>query len=219
MFEHTRGQFAVSLWDAEKRLLVLGRDRVGICPLYYAESEGWLLWASEIKALFASGFVQPRPDRRGLDDFFCFYSAGTTRTFFEGIRSLTPGHYLTAQNGRIALQKYWDLDFPDKGQEVRAADETKLVDELEHLLRQAVRRRLRSDVPVGSYLSGGVDSSTILALAIQESRHPVRSFTIGLREDAGTDEHTQAMDTAQRLGSPLTPILMHAATSPMPFRN
>jgi asparagine synthase (glutamine-hydrolysing) len=209
LFERARGQFAVSLWDADNRRLLLGRDRVGICPLYYAESDGWMLWASEIKALFASGLVAPRPDARGIDDFFCFYSAGTTRTFFEGVRSLTPGHYLHIQDGRSSLHKYWDLDFPDRGEERHSSEETKRIDELEHLLRQAVRRRLRGDVPVGSYLSGGVDSSTILALAVQESRRPVRSFTIGLREGAGKDEHGQAEETAGRLGSPLTPILMN----------
>jgi asparagine synthase (glutamine-hydrolysing) len=208
MFDRARGQFAVSLWNAQQRVLLLGRDRVGICPLYYTETEGWLLWASEIKALFASGFVRPRPDARALDDFFCFFSAGTTRTFFEGVRSLPPGRYLKVQDGRVAQHQYWDLDFPDAGEELQVADDSKLIDELEHLLRQSVRRRLRGDVPVGSYLSGGVDSSTVLALAVQESTHPVRSFTIGLRQHAGIDEHAQAMDTAERLGSPLTPILM-----------
>jgi asparagine synthase (glutamine-hydrolysing) len=208
LFERARGQFAVALWDAAKRCLLLGRDRVGICPLYYAEAEGWLLWASEIKALFASGLVSPRPDRRGIDDFFCFYSAGTSRTFFEEVRSLPPGHFLHVQEGRIQLHKYWDLDFPDWGDELRADDVTKLVEELEHLLRQSIRRRLRGDVPVGSYLSGGVDSSTVLALAMQESRQRVRSFTVGLRSGAGTDEHTQVEETAQRLGAPLTTLLM-----------
>jgi asparagine synthase (glutamine-hydrolysing) len=207
-FEQARGQFAVALWDAGQRLLLLGRDRVGICPLFYAQADGWLLWASEIKALLASGFVPPRADPRGIDHFFCFYTTGTTRTFFEGIRSLPPGHYLQVRDGLIALRRYWDLDFPDAGEERRADDESKLADELEHLLRQAVRRRLRGDVPVGSYLSGGVDSSTILALAAQESRHPVRSFTVGLRGDAGHDEHEQAEETAGWLGSPLTPVLM-----------
>jgi asparagine synthase (glutamine-hydrolysing) len=209
LFERARGQFAVSLWDADSRRLLLGRDRLGICPLFYAEADGWLLWASEIKGLFASGFVTPRSDPRGIDDFFCFYSAGTTRTFFEGVRALTPGHFLRAEEGRISLEKYWDLDFPDRGEEEQLAEETKLIDELEHLLRQAVRRRLRGDVPVGSYLSGGVDSSLVLELAVQESRHPVHSFTIGLSEGAGKDEHPQAEETAGRLGSPLTAIRMN----------
>jgi asparagine synthase (glutamine-hydrolysing) len=208
MFDHARGQFAVALWDAERRVLLLGRDRVGICPMYYAEADGWLLWASEIKALLASGLVRPRPDVRAVDDFFCFFSAGTRRTFFEGILSLSPGRYLRVHEGRFSLHPYWDLDFPDAGDERQEADDAKLIDELEHLLRQSVRRRLRGDVPVCAYLSGGVDSSTILALAIQESKHPVRSFTVGLRQGAGTDEHVQAAETAERLGSPLTPILM-----------
>lgn len=207
LFEQARGQFAVSLWDAENRVLLLGRDRVGICPLFYTQADGWLLWASEIKALLASGLVRPRADPRGLDHFFCFYTTGTTRTFFEGVRSLPPGHYLQVRDSRISLHKYWDLDFPDADSE-RQDDETKLADELEQLLRQAVRRRLRGDVPVGAYLSGGVDSSTILALATQECRHPVRSFTVGLRGDSGFDEHTQAEETAERFGSPLTPVLM-----------
>ncbi len=208
IFERARGQFAVALWDAEQQVLLLGRDRVGICPLYYAEADGWLLWASEIKALLASGLVHPRPDVRAIDDFFCFFSAGTRRTFFEGVYSLPPGRYLRVHEGRVALHQYWDLDFPDAGDERQVAEDDKLIDELEHLLRQSVRRRLRGDVPVGAYLSGGVDSNTILALAVQESKHPVRSFTIGLRQGAGTDEHGQAAETAQRLGSPLTPILM-----------
>jgi asparagine synthase (glutamine-hydrolysing) len=209
MFDQARGQFAVSLWDAEQRVLLLGRDRVGICPLYYTEADGWLLWASEIKALLASGLVRPLPDARAIDDFFCFFSAGTTRTFFEEIRSLPPGRYLRVHDGRVAMHQYWDLDFPDAGDELQFADDTKLIDEFEDLLRQSVRRRLRGDVPVGSYLSGGVDSSTILALAVQESKHPVRSFTVGLQHNSGTDEYGQAAETAGRLGSPLTPVLMN----------
>ncbi len=101
MFEKARGQFAVSLWDREDRTLILGRDRVGICPLYYAEADGWLIWASEIKAILASGLVAPRPDPRGVDHLFTFFCAGTTRTFFDGIASLPPGHFLRVRDGRI----------------------------------------------------------------------------------------------------------------------
>jgi asparagine synthase (glutamine-hydrolysing) len=155
MFEKARGQFAVSLWDRNNRTLVLGRDRVGICPLYYTEVDGWLLWGSEIKALLASGMVQARPDPKGIDHLFSFFCAGTTRTFFEGIRSLPPGHFLKVKDGRIEKHQYWDLDFPDQGDERRLSDPTPLVDELEGLLRQSVERRLRGDVPVVSYISGG----------------------------------------------------------------
>src|SRR5205823_7066031 len=94
MFEKARGHFAVSLWDRPSRTRILGRDRVGICPLYYTEVDGWLLWGSEIKALLASGLVAARPDPRGVDHLFTFFCAGTTRTFFDGITSLPPAHYL-----------------------------------------------------------------------------------------------------------------------------
>src|SRR6202171_5664951 len=88
MFARARGQFAVALWDRRERTLILGRDRVGICPLYYAERDGWLLWGSEVKALLASGLVVARPDPRGVDHLFSFFCSGTSRTFFEGVHSL-----------------------------------------------------------------------------------------------------------------------------------
>ena len=119
MFEKARGQFAVSLWDRNSRTLILGRDRVGICPLYYAEADGWLLWGSEIRALFASEMVASRADVRGIDHFFTFFSAGTTRTFFEGVKSLPPGHFLKIRDGRVTKHRYWELDFPDAGMEER----------------------------------------------------------------------------------------------------
>ncbi len=207
MFEKTRGQFAVSLWDRDERTLILGRDRVGICPLYYAERDGWLLWASEIKALLASGLVEPRPDVKGIDHLFSFFCAGTTRTFFEGVKSLPPGHFLKVKDGRIAKHQYWDLDFPDAGDERRLDDPSPLVDELESLLRQAVERRLRGDVPVVSYISGGLDSTVVLGLSSRQRGAAVPSFTIGL-EKAGPDERKSSEEAAEVLGSPLTTVLM-----------
>src|ERR1700761_5542397 len=143
MFEKARGQFAVSLWDRNERTLILGRDRVGICPLYYTEVDGWLLWGSEIKAILASGMVPARLDPKGIDHLFTFFCAGTERTYFQGIKSLPPGYYLKIRDGRIERKRYWDLDFPDAGAERRLADPAPLVDEFESLLRQAVERRLR----------------------------------------------------------------------------
>ena len=131
MFEKAKGQFAVSLWDRRERTLILGRDRVGICPLYYAERDGWLLWGSEIKALLASGMVDAKADPKGIDHLFTFFCSGTTRTFFDGVKSLAPGHFLLVKDGRVEVRKYWDLDFPDAGQERRLDDPTPLVDELE----------------------------------------------------------------------------------------
>ncbi len=217
MFEQARGQFAVSLWDRDNRTLYLGRDRVGICPLYYAECDGWLLWASEIKALLASGLVEARPDPKGVDHLFSFFSAGTSRTFFEGITSIPPGCYLWVQDSRIQQRQYWDLDFPDAGQERRLADPSPLVDELDARLRQAVARRLRGDVPVVGYLSGGLDSTVVLGLSTLERGAPVPSFTIGF-DRAGPDERTQAAEAARSLGSPLTTLTVNrldlAATFP-----
>ena len=205
MFEHARGQFAVSLWDRDNRTLYLGRDRVGICPLYYAERDGWLLWASEVKALLASGLVAAQPDPKGVDYLFSFFSAGTSRTFFEGITSIPPGCYLRVQDGRIQHRQYWDLDFPDAGQERRLPDPSPLVDELDAKLRHAVARRLRGDVPVVSYLSGGLDSTVVLGLSSLERGAPVPSFTIGL-DRAGPDERPEAAEAARSLGSPLTTL-------------
>src|SRR5262249_13667212 len=121
MFEQARGQFAVSLWDRNNRTLNLGRDRVGICSLYYTDRVGWLLSRSELKALLASGLVEASPDPRGIDHLFSFFCAGTTRTCFVGVKSIPPGHYLRIKDGRIELKQYWDIDFPDAGAERREA--------------------------------------------------------------------------------------------------
>jgi asparagine synthase (glutamine-hydrolysing) len=208
MFDKARGQFAVSLWDRENRTLVLGRDRVGICPLYYAEADGWLLWGSEIKALLASGMVRAAADPRGIDHLFSFFCAGTTRTFFEGIKSLPPGQFLKVKNGRVTKHIYWDLDFPDQGEERRSENPEPLFDELEHLLRQSVERRLRGDVPVVSYISGGLDSTVVLGLCSRQRGVSIPSFTIGL-DKAGPDERGPSTEAAAILGSPLTTVTMN----------
>ncbi len=210
MFEKARGQFAVSLWDSRTRTLILGRDRVGICPLYYAERDGWLLWGSEIKALLASGLVRAEPDPMGLDHVFSFFCAGTTRTCFQGVKSLPPGHFLRIRDGRVTQHQYWDLDFPDAGDERRMDNPAPMIDELEHLLRQAVERRLRGDVPVVSYISGGLDSTVVLGLSSRQRKSAVPSFTIGF-ENAGPDERAEATEAAEALGSPLTTVVMDKA--------
>ncbi len=207
LFDRARGQFAVSLWDRNTRTLLLGRDRVGICPLYYTVRDGWLLWGSEIKALLASGLVAARPDPCGIDHLFTFFCSGTTRTCFEGVKSLPPGYYLRAHDGRIELQQYWDLDFPDLGEERREADPGVLVDELEGLLRQSVERRLRGDVPVVSYLSGGLDSTVVLGMSSRQRGEAVPSFTIGF-DKAGPDERSAAAEAAAALGSKLTTLVL-----------
>lgn len=210
MFAKTRGQFAVALWDRKARALILGRDRVGICPLHYAEVDGWLLWGSEIKAILSSGLVAAKADRKGIDLFFNTFCAGTSRTFFEGIKSVPSGCYLKVRDGRVELNRYWDLDFPDDGAERRLDDPTPLVDELEHLMRQAVEKRLRGDVPVVSYISGGLDSTVVLGLSSRERGYAVPSFTIGL-DRAGPDERSHAAESAAALGSRLTTVTLNRA--------
>ena len=167
-----RGQFAIALWDERRRELHLGRDRFGIAPLFWSRQGDWLLFASEIKGLLASGMVPPRPDRKGLDHVFTFSAVPGPRTCFEGVQLLPPGHCLRitfreipGQTPVITERAYWEMDFPAQGEEEWGDNPNALVDEFEQLLLQAVEERLRADVPVGSYLSGGVDSSMILALA------------------------------------------------------
>ncbi len=136
VFDRVRGQFAVALWDRPRRTLLIGRDRPGIAPLFYAQADGWLLWASEIKGLLASGLVDAQPDPRGLDYFFNFFSLPKMRTCFAGITSLAPGHFLKVSDGHLVVRQYWDLDFPDAGHERRFASPEDAALELEARLRQ-----------------------------------------------------------------------------------
>jgi len=185
MFERLRGQFAIALWDERERRLALGRDRFGICPLYWTRQGDWLLFASEIKALLASGMVHAKTDRRGIDHIFTFSALPGPITCFEGVQLLRAGHYLNiapaSERGRsaeITERAYWEMDFPDRGEEERGDDPRKLVDEFEQLMLQAVDKRLKADVPVGSYLSGGVDSSMIAALACHLKGAAINTYTV-----------------------------------------
>jgi len=213
MFETLRGQFAIALYDATDRRVVLARDRFGICPLYWTVVRGgrgaFLLFASEIKALLASGMVTAEPDLRGIDHTFTFFSHPAPVTCFAGISALQPGHLLTIDLGRdgalaeIAGRAWWEIDFPDRGHEEPGDPGT--VRRYTELFRQAVERRLRADVPVVSYLSGGVDSSLVLAAATQLRGSAPPAFTLQIRSP-GLDELPKAAATAQALGARLTSI-------------
>jgi asparagine synthase (glutamine-hydrolysing) len=206
MFAAAQGQFAVALWDASSQTGWLGRDRIGIAPLYYTIHDGWLLWGSEIKALLASGWIDARPNARGIDYFFNFFSMPPSSTCFEGIHLLPAGHFVKVRGGRFDVHAYWDLDFPDNGSELRFAHTNDAVDHFEDLLRNAVRKRLTTEVPQGCYLSGGIDSGVLLALSAQERGEPLPSFTIGFDHAAPIDESRQAAETARHVGSPLTTV-------------
>jgi asparagine synthase (glutamine-hydrolysing) len=206
MFEKLRGQFAVALWDGRRQRLVLGRDRFGICPLYWTRQGDWLLFASEIKALLASGMVEARPDLRGINHVFTFFALPGPVTCFEGIQLLPPGHFLRVQMGgpgesaRLSEHTYWEIDFPDEGHEDPCSDEKRLVDGFEQVLMGAVERRLRADVPVVAYLSGGVDSSTVVALATGVRKSPIPTFTISV-QDPKLNEQSEALIAARHIGA------------------
>ncbi|HEY5741624.1 MAG TPA: asparagine synthase (glutamine-hydrolyzing) [Terrimicrobiaceae bacterium] len=206
MFLQLRGQFAIALWDENKQQLILGRDRFGICPLYWSRQGDWLLFASEIKALLASGMVPPRPNLRGINHVFSFSALPAPVTCFEGVELLQPAHFLeiTPSTGRgtpvVREHAYWKMDFPDRGQEEQGEDSRRLVEDFEEILLKAVTKRLRADVPVGAYLSGGVDSSLIVALATRIKGPAVNTYTI--RVDApNMDELDAAKLAAQHIGA------------------
>ncbi|HEY1378404.1 MAG TPA: asparagine synthase (glutamine-hydrolyzing), partial [Gemmataceae bacterium] len=209
MFDHVRGQFAFCLWDTRQNVLVLARDRVGICPLFYTvrrDGDGWqLLFASEIKGLFASGVVPARPDRRGLNHVFTFFAAPGPVTCFDGIRLLLPGQYVRLRLGPdtrpedVKPRFYWQIDFPDRGHE-EDGDAKQIVDRFESVLMTAVEKRLRADVPVVSYLSGGVDSSQVVVMASKALGRAIPTFTIAVQEERFNEE-AAARQVARQVGS------------------
>jgi len=204
-FPHLRGQFAFALWDSRQRRIILARDRFGICPLYWTQQGDWLLFASEVKALLASGMVEAEPDQQGINHLFTFYALPGPATCFAGVQLLPPGHYLRIQLGangeraQIRERVYWQIDFPDRGQEDYASSGRQLAQRFEEVLIGAVERRLRADVPVVSYLSGGVDSSVVVALATKVRGEPIPTFTIRItRPDL--DESERASLVARHIG-------------------
>jgi asparagine synthase (glutamine-hydrolysing) len=208
-FEHLRGQFAFALLDTRQNRVILARDRFGICPLYWTRQTGpdgdWLVFGSEIKAILASGLVEPRADRRGLNHVFTFFALPGPQTCFEGVRLLPPGRYLRldlggpGEAGRVTERAYWTLDFPDRGHEDYQSTARQLADRFEELLLAATERRLRADVPVVSYLSGGVDSSTVVAMASKVRGSPIPAFTIKIKAPR-LDETVEAGVVARHVG-------------------
>ena len=203
MFEHLRGQFAVAIYDGRQRRVILARDRFGICPLYWAQRDGWLIFGSEIKAMLASGLLPVRPNLRGINHVFTFFAMPGPVTCFDGVTALLPGHFLdirTADDGTRTVRDrtYWEIDFPDLGHEERG-DRKSLVDRFEHAMLAAVDKRLRADVPVVSYLSGGVDSSVVVAMACKVRGEPIPTFTIRI-DDPQLDETSEAGIVSRHLG-------------------
>jgi asparagine synthase (glutamine-hydrolysing) len=189
------GQFALAIWDARRHNLFLARDRFGIAPLFYTIADGALIFASEIKALLADKRVHAEIDPLALDQVFTYWSTLSPRTVFKGIQDVPPGHWLLAQDGEITLQPYWCIQFAES--KPRPFEET--LDEFRALLLDATRIRLNADVPVGAYLSGGLDSSTIASIIKQHNDSPPATFSISFG-DAAYDESQYQRQMADALG-------------------
>jgi asparagine synthase (glutamine-hydrolysing) len=213
------GQFAIALWDGRRRRLVLARDRVGIRPLYYTVAAGRLLFASEVKALFALPAVERAFDAEGLAAAFTCWAPLPPRTVWQGVRCLPPGHLLTveadAAPGGLRVRRYWDWPFA-AGEHAaaaaapHAASDERRADELRSLLLDAVRLQLRADVPVGAYVSGGLDSSIITTLVHRHTDAPLRSFSLTF-DDAEFDESDAQRALVRQLGAEHTELRVDRA--------
>jgi asparagine synthase (glutamine-hydrolysing) len=196
--QHLRGMFAFAVWDSRRRMLTLARDRVGIKPLYYAQVAGGLMFASELKALL----TQPEIDRglcpRAVAEYFRHLCVPGDVAIFTGVRKLLPGHVLTFRHGEVRLNRYWRLA-PDPDE---TRTDAEWLGQLRERLRDAVESHLIADVPVGAFLSGGLDSGALVALMARASPVPVRTFTVGFATGADRfDEREPARAVAERYGT------------------
>lgn len=205
IFDLLQGQYAFALHDRKARRVLLARDRFGICPLYWARSGDWLLFGSEIRAILASGLVEPRPDLRGINQLFTFIAVPGPITCFQGVQAVAAGRYLdvvatSSDRREVRERKHWDAEFPNAGEEERGQDPRKLTDALEEVMLAAVARRMQSDVPTAGYLSGGVDSGLVVALANKLRGAPIPTYTACI-DSPGLDETSQMALTARHIGS------------------
>jgi asparagine synthase (glutamine-hydrolysing) len=200
--DHINGMFAIALWDSKRKRLVLARDRFGEKPLYYGLFQGKLIWASEPKAILAHPSVDAELNLDALRQYLSYDYVPAPHSIYKGIYKLPAGHILTAENAEIKTRRYWNLTWQKADRKVGlngAGMETR-ARELRDLLSDAVRMRLVSDVPLGILLSGGVDSSTVAAFAVQHATEKVKTFSIGFEEDS-FDESRYARQVAHHLGT------------------
>ena len=228
------GQFALAIWDAEQRELFLARDRVGIRPLFYTVQNGSLIFASEIKAIFTNPAVERTINPTALTQIFTWWTTLPGETFFKNIRQLPPGHFLKASAKGIKIQKYWDHQYATNGNYLDLP-ESQITDRLSELLLDAVRLRLRADVPVGCYLSGGIDSSALTTLVKKHFNQSVKTFGITFEatdfdESGYQREMVRFLETAHQelnirnemLGKHLSRVIWHGEvpvlrTAPIPL--
>ncbi len=196
VFSRLRGMFGIAVWDSRTRTLLIARDRAGIKPMYYGESAGRLFFGSEAKCVLANPEVDRQLDPAALDHFLAYLYTPRDRAIFRGLRKLPPGHVLRVHDGRVDLRQYWQLP---TAQTFRGSERDAL-DELEQTVGDAVQSHMVSDVPLGAFLSGGIDSSVVVALMAQRSGRPVQTFTIGFDEQSH-DELPHARRVAEHLGT------------------
>ena len=180
--QHCRGMFAIAIWDRADRTLTIARDRFGVKPVYYVhDSDGTLHFASEIKALLAAGAVSATLDMASFPDFLANHAPSGNDTLFTGVKRLPPGHTLRWQDGRITIEQYWDLSFKPDPVLAKATD-ADLVAEYSERFEEAVRLRLMADVPLGMFLSGGIDSAAITAVMSGMVDGPIKTFSVAFAE-------------------------------------
>jgi asparagine synthase (glutamine-hydrolysing) len=173
--QYLRGMFAFALWDEKIRKLLIVRDRFGIKPLYYAQTPKGFVFASELKAILETDAIQRKIDKQALNLYLTFRYVPGSRTMIDGITKLEPAHYLVHQNGNFSVHRYWNLDFAEDD----GKDEDVYSERLKEALRESIDIRLISEVPLGAYLSGGLDSSLMIGLMSQLVDKPVKTFTAG----------------------------------------
>ncbi|MGE5815417.1 MAG: asparagine synthase (glutamine-hydrolyzing), partial [Acidobacteriota bacterium] len=192
--ERLRGMFAFAIWDSGERRLLLARDRLGIKPLYWCEASGRLLFASEIKAILESGLVPRRANENVVAEVLTTRYTSDEQTLFQGIYRLLPGHTLVYQGGRVQVRQYWDV--PTGAPDTSLSFEASVAQFREHL-EESVRLRLMSDVPLGMFLSGGIDSSAIAALMARMIDRPLQTFSVAFKDRAFSElEYARAVARA-----------------------
>ena len=195
-----RGMFAFGIWDARRRRLLLVRDRLGVKPLYWALTGDRLLFASEIKAILESGLIAARPNRAVFSEVLATRGTAGVETMFEGIFKLLPGHRLIFEDGRVRTERYWELPLDGPDPELDRLGDAAIIERFRTLLQESVRLRLMSDVPLGMFLSGGIDSSAIAALMAREIDRPVDTFSVAFA-DRRFSELAYARAVARAIGA------------------
>lgn len=213
MMKHLRGEFAFALFDSEEDRLMLVRDRFGIKPLYWVQTGESIVFGSELKVLFAHPDVQRKFNAKGVyHQLMQTIVPGTTP--FEGVHQIQPGHALIVDRAhgklQIKAEKYWDMDFPLASEREEEVDEQEYVNGVKDHLLEAVQLRLEADVPVGCYLSGGIDSCSILGMSAASQQSPVKAFTIGF-DDAAYDETAIAKEMSDSVGADQDIMMLNAS--------